>query len=372
MSSKPAPPIHVLVVDDSAVVRQTLLRMLSAIEDMTVETAADPIIAMEKMQQRWPDVVVLDLEMPRMDGITFIRKIMRERPLPIIVCSGHVEHGSDAAVRALGEGAVDVISKPRIGLKDFLNDSAVMLADSIRGAAMVNHRRLRARALEGMGTADAVVPRLTPARTALKEGVLRRDGFRVIAIGASTGGPDVIWQILRGMPPAAPGIVVVQHMPEVFTASFARHLDKTCGLRVKEAEPGDEIVAGQVFIARGDRHLVVYRQGARFLVDVVRGPLVSRHRPSVDVLFRSVAQTAGHEAIAVLLTGMGEDGAAGLLELKESGALTIAESEESCAVFGMPRAAIMRGAAAEILPASEIAMKITQELQLKAKDRRPK
>ena len=347
MSSESARSTHVLVVDDSAVVRQTMLALLSAEPDLTVDVAADPLIAMEKMSLRNPDVIVLDLEMPRMDGMTFLKKIMREGPRPVIVCSGLVGTGSDGALRALEEGAVDVIAKPRIGLKTFLNDSAVMLIDAIRAAALVQMPRGRFFDRRPW-SADAVVPRL-----ARRPDV--RERFRIIAIGASTGGPDAICRILTELPPNAPGVVVVQHMPEGFTASFARRLDDLSAIEVKEAEQGDEVRPGRALIARGDHHLVIYEYASRLYVDVKRGPLVRRHRPSVDVLFRSVAQTAGSDAAGILLTGMGDDGAEGLGEMKDAGAWTIAESEESCAVFGMPRAAIARGAATDVLPVTSIA-----------------
>lgn len=354
MSGDPARPTHVLVVDDSAVVRQTMLALLTAEPGLTVDVAADPIIAMDKMSLRSPDVIVLDLEMPRMDGMTFLKKIMSERPRPVIVCSGLVGAGSDVALRALDEGAVDVIAKPRIGLKTFLNDSSVMLIDAIRAAALV--QMPRGRFVERQRrNADIVVPRL-----ARRPDVRQR--FRVIAIGASTGGPDAICRLLTDLPPNVPGLVVVQHMPEGFTASFARRLDDLCAIEVKEAEQGDEIRPGRALIAHGDRHLVVYEHASHLFVDVVRGPLVRRHRPSVDVLFRSVAQTVGPDAAGILLTGMGDDGAEGLSELKDAGAWTIAESEESCAVFGMPRAAILRGAATDVLPVTAIAPALVREL----------
>jgi two-component system chemotaxis response regulator CheB len=318
MSSESPRTTHVLVVDDSAVVRQTMLGLLSAQSGLTVDVAADPIIAMEKMNARRPDVIVLDLEMPRMDGMTFLRKIMREEPLPVIVCSGLVGAGSDAALRALDEGAVDLIAKPQFGLKTFLNDSSVMLIDAIRAAALVNMPRTRPFQRQRQN-ADIIVPRLIRPPDV-------RQRFRVIAIGASTGGPDAICRILTELPLNVPGLAVVQHMPEAFTAPFARRLDELCAIEVKEAEQGDEVRSGRALIARGDRHLVLYEHASRLFVDVVRGPLVQRHRPSVDVLFRSVAQTVGPDAAGILLTGMGEDGAEGLRELWDAGAWTIAES----------------------------------------------
>ena len=339
-----ADPIHVLVVDDSAVVRQFMSGLLSAEPGMEVMVAADPLIALRKMESRRPDVIVLDLEMPRMDGLTFLRRVMRQDPIPVVVCSGHTGPGTDTALRALEEGAVEVLAKPKLGVRNFLHDSAVMLLDTIRAAAQARPRRR-----EGLApppprlTADAVLPRghHAPRRAASE---------RIVAVGASTGGTDALREILQALPPEVPGMVVVQHMPELFTATFARRLDEECRIHVKEAADGDRVAKGTALIAPGDRHLTVVRRGGGHGVRVIDGPLVCRHRPSVDVLFRSVAQAAGPLAVGVILTGMGDDGAQGLLEMKQTGAATIAQDEATCVVFGMPKEAIARGGVGEVVP----------------------
>jgi two-component system chemotaxis response regulator CheB len=298
-------------------------------------------------------VILLDIEMPRMDGLTFLRKIMTEDPIPVVVCSGLAARGTATAIRALEEGAVEVIAKPQLNVRDFLHDSASTLIDVVREAAEVRVRR-RAPSpsapppLESRRhTADVVLPP-PPAR--------RRSDRRhaaaelVVAIGASTGGTEALRTILTTMPEDAPGIVVVQHMPERFTAAFAQRLDQICPITVKEALPGDRVVRGQALIAPGNRHLLLHRHGTQYEVELVDGPRVSRHRPSVDVLFRSVAQAAGPHAVGVLLTGMGDDGAAGLLEMKRGGATTLAQDEATSVVFGMPKEAIERGAVDRVLP----------------------
>ena len=346
-------PIHVLIVDDSAVVRQILASLLSGNGDMTVATAADPLFALRKMEQERPDVIVLDLEMPRMDGMTFLRKIMREDPIPVVVCSGYAGSGSEAALHALDEGAVEVLAKPKIGVSQFLQESAVTFADAVRAAA--HARRVPRLRVEPKRSADAVLParafRPPPAGGAGGSGGIGR----VVAIGASTGGTEAIHRILEALPESCPPILIVQHMPEGFTAAFARRLDASCRIRVAEAADGDEVLPGRALVAPGNRHLLLSRRDGRSVVEVRDGPLVSRHRPSVDVLFRSVAQVAGPAAVGALLTGMGNDGAAGLLEMRQAGAATFAQSEETCVVFGMPREAVALGAAGEILPLEEIA-----------------
>lgn len=350
----PSRPLRVLIVDDSAVVRQILSSLLAEAGDMAVTTAADPYIALRKMEQERPDVIVLDLELPRMDGLTFLRRLMREPvPVPVVVCSGHVGKGTEMALRALDEGAVEVLARPKIGVREFLQESAVTLADAVRAAAgaRLAHRLPRR-------TADAVLPaRPLPARSLPVQrpaGSPGRGAPRLIAIGASTGGPEAILRILEALPVDAPPLLIVQHMPEGFTAAFARRLDTTCRIAVKEAEDGDPVLAGRALLAPGNRHLLLVRRGAGWAAEVRDGPLVCRHRPSADVLFRSVAQEAGPLAAGVILTGMGSDGADGLLEMRQAGAATYAQNEESCVVFGMPKEAIARGAAGEVLPLSEI------------------
>jgi two-component system chemotaxis response regulator CheB len=342
-------PIRVLVVDDSAVVRQVMTALLGRIRHLRVSVAADPIIAMDKMARERPDVIVLDLEMPRMDGLSFLRKIMAEDPIPVVVCSGLAGPGTEASMRALEEGAVEIVTKPKLGVKGFLEESAVLLVDAVCGAA---EARLRPRALappRPQGRPGLVAGSVTADRLPLR---LTTD--KVVAVGASTGGTEALRQLLEAMPPTAPGIVIVQHMPEVFTRAFADRLDQTCRIEVKEAQSGDRVRGGCALIAPGNRHTRLVRSGAHYAVEVTDGPLVSRHRPSVDVLFRSVAQAAGPNAIGVIMTGMGADGADGLLEMRSAGAVTLAQDEATCVVFGMPKEAIVRGAVEEVVSLSRI------------------
>lgn len=346
--------LNVLVVDDSAVVRQLMTALLSETAGIAVVAAADPLIAMRKMKQSRPDVIVLDIEMPRMDGLTFLRKIMAEDPIPVVICSGHVGAGTRTALEALAEGAVEIIAKPSLGVRDFLQESALTLADTVRAAA---HARVLCRARPGGSpaalTADAVLPlRTRPARQLAVD--------KVVAIGVSTGGPQALELLLGALPPDAPGIVAAQHMPEGFTAALARRLDRFCSVEVREARSGDAVLRGRALIAPGGRHLVVAREGMSYAVRVVDGPLVSRHRPSVDVLFRSVAQTAGPNGVGVIMTGMGNDGAAGLAEMKQAGAVTLAQDESSSVVFGMPKAAIDRGAVDRVLRLDRLANAIVE------------
>jgi two-component system chemotaxis response regulator CheB len=332
--------LSVLVVDDSAVVRQAATAILSQDPGIVVTVAADPYIALDKMGRSRPDVILLDLEMPRMDGLTFLRKIMADDPIPVVVCSGLAARGTETALRALEEGAVEVIAKPQLGVRDFLHESAEALIDTLRAAAEARVRR----------RAPVTAPVL-PRRAA----VAHPPADIVVAMGASTGGTEALRVVLEALPETAPGILIVQHMPERFTAAFAERLNRSCRVEVKEAAAGDRVLRGRALIAPGNRHLMLRRQGPDYTVDVSDGPAVNRHRPSVDVLFRSVAQAAGCHAVGVLLTGMGDDGAAGLLEMRNAGAHTIAQDERSCVVFGMPKEAIARGAAAAIVPLSGIA-----------------
>ncbi len=340
--------LNVLVVDDSAVVRLGMPAVLSRDPALTVEVAADPIIAMAKMERFRPDVIILDLEMPRMSGLTFLRKLRREDPIPVVVCSAVGGPGTEAGIRALEEGAVEIIAKPVFQVREFLDDSAVRLIDAVRAAAMARVGRRRPETedvVEPSLSADVVLPRGPGTR-------VRRPTDKVVVIGASTGGPEALQGLLQAMPPDGPGIVIVQHMPEGFTKAFAGRLDALCPIEVREAKSGDAVARGLALIAPGDRHLLLSWGGAGYVVDVVEGPLVSRHRPSVDVLFRSAAQNAGPNAVGVIMTGMGADGAEGLLEMRRAGAATIAQDEASCVVFGMPKEAISRGAAEEVVPLS--------------------
>ncbi|MGN6183535.1 MAG: protein-glutamate methylesterase/protein-glutamine glutaminase [Thermoanaerobaculia bacterium] len=343
--------LQVLVVDDSAVVRQVLTSLLSSRFD--VETAADPIIARKRMERRRPSVIVLDLQMPRVDGITFLREVMAEDPVPVVICSSAAARGSEAAMRALEEGAVDIILKPQVGVREFLEEAQSLLTDTLRAAASARVRKRVPRLpVTPRHSADAVLKRTAISAVA--------NGETIVAIGASTGGTEALREIIEALPHDAPGMVVVQHMPEGFTAAFAKRLDSLSAVQVKEAQDGDVVSRGRVLIARGDKHLILHRSTSGYFVKCVEGPLVSRHRPSVDVLFRSVAQSAGANAIGVLLTGMGDDGAAGLGELHATGAMTIAQDEATSVVFGMPKEAIQRGAATHVLPLDGIAAAITR------------
>ncbi len=338
--------LQVLVVDDSAMVRQVMQAILSTDRRINVKAAADPLIAWAKMQKESPDVVITDLEMPRMDGLTFIRKIMSEMPTPIVVCSGLAARGTELAFRALEEGAVEVITKPKVGVRDFLHESAVTLLDAVWSAAQAQMSPRTPAALRV--TADVVLPRKHKSASTLPPSGL-------IAVGASTGGTEALRLFLAALPTDCPPVAIVQHMPEVFTKAFAVRLNKECSIEVEEARDGVRLKNGTALIAPGNRHMLVNRSGEEFVVQIIDGPLVSRHRPSVDVLFRSVAIAAGSKAIGIIMTGMGDDGAEGLCEMKEAGAATIAQDEASCVVFGMPKEAIARGAVDVVMPLEQIA-----------------
>jgi two-component system chemotaxis response regulator CheB len=341
-------------VDDSAVVRVAMPAVLSRFPGIEVKAAADPIIAMQKMKLCRPDVIILDLELPRMDGMTFLRKIMREDPIPVVICSAHTGQGTELAIRALEEGAVEVITKPRLDVQGFLEESAVTIIDAVRAAAAARlHRKRRG---EPRRTADVMLPPLTKKP-------LRVSTDKVVAVGASTGGTEALHYLLRTLPTDTPGIVIVQHMPEEFTRAFAARLDQSCAIQVKEAEHHDQVAVGRALVAPGNQHMLLVRSGSQYRVDVRDGPLVSRHRPSVDVLFRSVAHAAGDNAVGVIMTGMGDDGADGLLEMKRAGAVTIAQDEASCVVFGMPREAIARGAVNEVVSLTGIPAAILRRIR---------
>jgi two-component system chemotaxis response regulator CheB len=339
-------PLQVLVVDDSAMVRQVMQAILSTDRRIDVKTAADPIIAWGKMQKERPDVIVTDLEMPRMDGLTFIRKIMAETPIPVVVCSGLAARGTELGLRALEEGAVEVITKPKVAVREFLHESAVTLLDAVWSASQA-HLRPRMAAAPRL-TADAVLPRKPKIATSAAP-------RNVIAVGASTGGTEALRVFLGALPADCPPVVIVQHMPEVFTRAFAERLNKECAVEIAEAKDGDQLRNGLALIAPGNRHMLVNRSGGDYVIQVSDGPLVSRHRPSVDVLFRSVAISVGGKAVGVIMTGMGDDGAEGLGEMKEAGAITIAQDEASCVVFGMPKEAIARGVVDAVMPLEKIA-----------------
>ena len=370
--------IRVLIVDDSAAVRQTMTAILS--EDPEIEVigaAGDPFAAARRIMVELPDVITLDVEMPRMDGITFLRKLMAQHPLPVVMCSSLVEAGSQTLLQALEAGAVDIIQKPKIDVTDQLTESKIQICDIVKAAARVRvgrdgvhsakrpepERAERAErperskhACEPMTTekkltADVMLPPPTGHAMA-------RTTESVICMGASTGGTTSLTEVLTALPADCPGIVIVQHMPEHFTTSFAQRLNTLCECEVKEAADGDTVLRGRVLIAPGNFHTMLERSGARYYVSVRQGPLVSRHRPSVDVLFRSAARVAGSNAIGVIMTGMGDDGARGLSEMKESGATTIAQDEATSIVFGMPKEAIVLGCVDRIVPLQNIAQEM--------------
>ncbi len=355
--------ITAVVVDDSAVVRKHLAETLTAGGIEVIATAGDPLFAWPKMQARWPDVIVLDVEMPRMDGISFLRKVMAERPTPVVMCSTLTAAGAATTMQALAEGAVSFVTKPKIGLRDFLGDASNGLVAAVRAAARARVRQLVPRpanapprpATAAAPAFTAASPAAAPAAWPAARGTaLHETTDRVIAIGSSTGGVQAIESVLTRLPRTTPGVVIVQHMPEAFTAAFAARLNGLCEMEVKEAADGDRVFPGRVLIAPGSRHMQLTRSGAQYQVCVRDGPLVNRHKPSVDVLFKSVAHHAGRNAVGVILTGMGDDGARGLLEMRQAGAVTAAQDEDSCVVFGMPREAIRLGAAGSVLALAEV------------------
>ncbi|WP_432736336.1 protein-glutamate methylesterase/protein-glutamine glutaminase [Maridesulfovibrio sp. FT414] len=340
----------VLIVDDSALVRQTLQKLFET--DPSIEivgNAGDPFAAAEIMKRVVPDVITLDIEMPKMDGLTFLRKLMTQHPIPVVICSTLTEKGSECYMRALEYGAVDVITKPKIGTKQFFEESSIRVCDVVKAAALTRPKKLSARpmAVQPKLNADAMLPKARPS-TSLQT------TEKVVLVGASTGGTEAIQNFLTRMPRDCPGIAIVQHMPEKFTAAFAARLNSLCQITVKEAVDGDSILRGQALIAPGNKHMLVKRSGARYYVEIKDGPLVSRHRPSVDVLFRSGAISAGKNAVAVIMTGMGDDGAKGMKEMHESGTYTIAQDEASCVVFGMPQEAIKAGGVDKVVSLNNI------------------
>ena len=354
-------PIRVLVVDDSAAVRAAFREVIDTDPGLTLFAAVpDAFAAVEKMRAALPDVVVLDVELPKIDGITFLRRIMAQRPLPVVICSSHTTEGSEALMRALEAGAVDVIEKPSMVTREAFRASASAICETLRAAASARVKNGPGRAppqepasVVPKLSADAVLPPLAAAQRAAAMARIPRTE-PVICIGASTGGTEALRDVLTALPPEAPGVVIVQHMPQGFTAAFSQRLDGLCAVRVKEAADGDSVERGRVLIAPGNRHMALVRRGSRYSVSVFDGPAVSRHRPSVDVLFRSAAQAAGTNAVAAILTGMGDDGANGLLEMRQMGGTTIAQDEASCVVFGMPKEAIARGGAMLVLPLARI------------------
>ena len=349
--------IKVMVVDDSAVVRQVVTGLLQ--EDPEIEVlcaVADPILAIARMNVQWPDVIVLDIEMPRMDGITFLKKIMAEHPTPVVICSTLAEAGAKTSMEALAAGAVAIITKPTIGLKQFLVDASDDLVTAVKAASKANVRKLKALPVVAKLNADAIMP------AADKHSAMIQTTERVVALGTSTGGTQALEVVLSSLPRVTPGIVIVQHMPEKFTGEFAKRLNSICQITVKEAQNNDRVTQGQALIAPGGKHMLLRRTGAQYYVEVMDGPLVNRHRPSVDVLFRSVAKCAGSNALGVIMTGMGDDGAAGLLEMRNAGAKTVGQDEESCVVYGMPKEAVKRGAVEKTVPLTSIGREIMQQM----------
>ena len=372
--------IKVLVIDDSAVVRESLSKVLASDPNIEViGTAGDPLIALKKMELSTPDVITLDIEMPHMDGITFLKQLMETNPIPVVICSSMAEDGSHNAMKALEYGATEIIQKPKLGTKQFIEESRILICDAVKAAALATYRikakfGKRAGAVpqsgamattsgaNSMSSANSTFSANTAtapfsAQNALNSAIPHtiETTEKIVVIGASTGGTEALKSFLEMLPVNAPGIVIVQHMPEHFTRSFAQRLDSLCKVHVEEAKDNDSVIRGKVLIAPGNKHTLLKRSGARYYVEVKDGPLVSRHRPSVDVLFRSAAHYAGKNAVGVIMTGMGDDGAKGMLEMHEAGAYTIAQDKETSVVFGMPAEAIKAGAVDCILPLSGIA-----------------
>ena len=370
--------IRVLVVDDSAVVRQSLSAILEADPEIEVMgTAADPIIAVKKIMKEVPDVITLDIEMPRMDGLTFLRKIMAQRPIPVVVISSLTTKGTEAAMKALEYGASEVIGKPSMNPDVFFQESHIMLCDAVKAAALSTTRRISADQIqERVNHTNTVEDKPAPKRLSqiqkaqpltvqpkyTADAILEKSSAsdtivsteKIIVLGASTGGTEAIRTLLRDMPEDMPGIAIVQHMPEGFTRSFSNSLDQISRLSVKEAENGDKLYRGRVLIAPGNKHMLLKRVGKEYFVEIKEGPLVNRHRPSVDVLFRSAARYAGNNAIGVILTGMGNDGARGMKEMHDAGAHTIAQDEQSCVVYGMPKEAYKMGGVDDVVALDKI------------------
>lgn len=349
--------IKVLIIDDSAVVRETMTQILSSDPDIEVMgTASDPVFAIKKIQAERPDVITLDVEMPRMDGLSFLKKINSlAHPIPVVICSSKVEAGSENAFKALEYGAAELILKPKMGTKVFLQESQIRICDAVKSAYCSKNKirklissKLPMSDIQPKLTADVVLDKASPHMSL-------ETTEKIIAVGASTGGTEALATFLQMMPIDSPGMVIVQHMPEHFTKSFAERLNKLCQVTVKEAEDNDTVVRGRVLIAPGNKHTLIKRSGARYYVEVKDGPLVSRHRPSVDVLFRSASRYAGKNCVGVIMTGMGDDGAKGMKEMHDTGAWTIAQDEASCIVYGMPCEAVKAGGVDESVSLKNIA-----------------
>jgi two-component system, chemotaxis family, protein-glutamate methylesterase/glutaminase len=346
--------IKVLIVDDSAMVRQVLKEIFQTDPMIEVlDTASNPYRAAHVLQNELPDVITLDIEMPKMDGLTFLKKIMSQHPIPVIIISSLTAAGTESAIKAMEYGAVDIITKPQMATKQFFEEARILLCDAVRAAAMSKTVQKNKPSPAPSATAPKYSADVVLA--ASKKNITVKKTDTVIAVGASTGGTEAIRVLLEAMPIDCPGIVIVQHMPENFTRSFANRLNELCRISVKEAENGDSVTRGKALIAPGNKHMILKREGTKYFVEIKDGPLVNRHRPAVDVLFRSAARYAGPNGIGIIMTGMGDDGAKGLLEMKEAGAVTIAQDENSCVVFGMPKEAIKLNAAQKVFPIEKIA-----------------
>lgn len=348
--------VSVLIVDDSASVRQTLKAILESDPQIHVTAVAqDPYVAVELIRREVPDVMTLDIEMPRMDGLTFLDRIMSQHPIPVVICSTLSGHGSDTALAAMEKGAVDIITKPKLGAKEFLEESRIRICDVVKSAA-------RARLRKHRQNLDPVTPKLTADAiiAPFRSDALIQSTEIVAVVGASTGGTEALREFLEAMPLDAPGLVIVQHMPETFTARFAQRLNQTCRIAVKEAVDNDSVLRGQALIAPGNCHVLLKRSGSRYFVELKDGPLVNRHKPSVDVLFRSAARYGGRNVIGVIMTGMGDDGAKGMLEMKRAGGFNIAQNEATSVVFGMPAEAIKAGGVDRVLPLCDIAGEVVR------------
>lgn len=355
LQSSAARRVQVMIVDDSAVVRQALTEVLNIDPGIEVLCAvADPLLAMERMKARWPQVIVLDVEMPRMDGLTFLRKIMNERPTPVVICSTLTEAGAATTLEALASGAVSIVTKPKLGLRRFIEDASSDLVHAVKAAAIANVSKLRP--APRAEPQHSVLPKLTADAILAPHGgkALQQTTERIIAVGTSTGGTQALEQVLTRLPRVSPGLAIVQHMPEKFTAAFANRLNSLCEIEVREAKHGERLLPGHALIAPGGKHMMLKRSGAYYYMEVIEGPLVNRHRPSVDVLFRSAAKCAGANVLGIIMTGMGDDGARGLKEMRDAGASTIAQDEASCVVFGMPKEAIRLGGAQRVQPLNEL------------------
>ncbi|RDH85755.1 MAG: chemotaxis response regulator protein-glutamate methylesterase [endosymbiont of Galathealinum brachiosum] len=354
-----------MVVDDSALVRKVMTDVLSSDPGIKViSQAPDPIFAMQKMKKEMPDVITLDIEMPRMDGITFLQKLMTENPLPVVICSSLAREAADTTLSALRAGAVDIITKPEIGVKGFIQDSSIQIINAVKGAAKA---RVKKRASGHINVAPKQNADAILSKGSINTKAMSETTDKLIAIGASTGGTEALRTVLAGMPAISPGVVIVQHMPEKFTTAFAGHLNEISAMEVREAKNGDRLRNGVALLAPGGKHMLLKRSGAQYHVDVVDGPLVSRHRPSVDVLFRSVARFAGANATACILTGMGDDGATGLKEIRDAGGRTFSQDEETSVVYGMPKEAWKRGASERQLALGDVAFALLKTSQEKVK-----